>query len=145
MADAEHTREFRIFFNRFFFSYFILIIICTEICGQNPVSGSDHVEFLVKLYLPLFIPSVARIACYSAQTLQSGNHCHSRRTIFCLVLFGFKIVKMANKKTRGPDKAKTNTDNIVVKKQEDAPDIVKQPPVFTDDSRYSIFSNNQNV
>jgi hypothetical protein len=59
--------------------------------------------------------------------------------------FGFKIVKMANKKTRGPDKAKTNTDNIVVKRQEDAPDIVKQPPVFTDDSRYSIFSNNQNV
>jgi hypothetical protein len=53
--------------------------------------------------------------------------------------FGFKIVKMANKKTRGPDKAKTNTDNIVVKRQEDAPDIVKQPPVFTDDSRYSYF------
>ncbi|XP_046645144.1 WD repeat-containing protein 75-like [Daphnia pulicaria] len=45
---------------------------------------------------------------------------------------------MANKKTRGPDKAKTNTDNIVVKRQEDAPDIVKQPPVFTDDSSFDI-------
>ncbi|XP_046642044.1 WD repeat-containing protein 75-like [Daphnia pulicaria] len=52
---------------------------------------------------------------------------------------------MANKKTRGPDKAKTNTDNIVVKRQEDAPDIVKQPPVFTDDSRYLCIASGRQV
>jgi hypothetical protein len=50
-------------------------------------------------------------------------------------VFGFKMVKMANKKTRVPDKAQTNTGNIVVKKQEDAIDIVQKPPVFTDDSK----------
>lgn len=44
---------------------------------------------------------------------------------------------MANSKTRGPDKAQTNTDNIVVKKQEDTTNIVRNPPVFTEDSKYS--------
>ncbi|EFX78840.1 hypothetical protein DAPPUDRAFT_305112 [Daphnia pulex] len=52
---------------------------------------------------------------------------------------------MANKKARGPDKAKPNTDNIVVKKQEDAPDIVRQPPVFTDDSKYLCIASGRQV
>lgn len=42
---------------------------------------------------------------------------------------------MANKKTRGPDKSPNNTSNIVIEKLEDAADIVRQPPVFTNDSK----------
>lgn len=45
------------------------------------------------------------------------------------------MVKMANKKTRGPDKTQANTSDIVVKKLDDATDIVRQPPVFTNDSK----------
>lgn len=46
-----------------------------------------------------------------------------------------KMVKMANKKTRGPDKSSNITPNIVIEKLDDAADIVQQAPVFTNDSK----------
>jgi hypothetical protein len=43
------------------------------------------------------------------------------------------MVKIANKKTRVPDKAQTHTGNIVdlLLKKKDAIDIVQKTPVFT--------------
>ncbi|KAI9554716.1 hypothetical protein GHT06_019992 [Daphnia sinensis] len=55
------------------------------------------------------------------------------------------MVKMANKKTRGPDKTQANTSDIVVKKLDDATDIVRQPPVFTNDSKYICIASGRQI